>query len=169
MSPTCGDTCECRLFLADIVCRCNTEEARPRDTHLYHLTNKQISPNPGLWVSTLAFERSSKFDDLSALFSIAQFSATPLKSRFREASFWRCDKAKKGQIDRRICWISSNAIFVWGFFLSRHQSVPKRQDNTKGMTTGSRFRLSVSAGSQKRAIHEPEGRNESRFSSISKK
>lgn len=33
----------------------------------------------------------------------------------------------------------------------------------------SRFRLSVSAGSQKRTIHEPEGRNDSRFSSISKK
>jgi len=29
---------------------------------------------------------------------------------------------------------------------------------------GSRFRLSVSAGSKKRTIHEPEGRNESRFS-----
>ena len=35
--------------------------------------------------------------------------------------------------------------------------------------TRSRFKLSVSAGSQKRTIHEPEGRNESRFSSISKK
>jgi len=33
----------------------------------------------------------------------------------------------------------------------------------------SRFRLNVSAGSQKRAIHEPEGRNESRFSLISKR
>jgi hypothetical protein len=29
----------------------------------------------------------------------------------------------------------------------------------------SRFRLNVSAGSQKRAIHEPEGRDESRFAS----
>ena len=33
----------------------------------------------------------------------------------------------------------------------------------------SRFKLSVSAGSQKRTIHKPEGRNESRFTSISKK
>ena len=33
----------------------------------------------------------------------------------------------------------------------------------------SRFRLNVSAGSQKRTIDEPEGRNESRFSLISKK
>ena len=35
--------------------------------------------------------------------------------------------------------------------------------------TRSRFKLNVSAGSQKRTIHKSEGRNESRFSSISKK
>ena len=34
--------------------------------------------------------------------------------------------------------------------------------------TRSRFKLNVSAGSQKRTIHKSEGRNESRFSSISK-
>jgi hypothetical protein len=33
----------------------------------------------------------------------------------------------------------------------------------------SRFRLNGMAGSQKRAIHEPEGRDESRYSLISKK
>jgi hypothetical protein len=33
----------------------------------------------------------------------------------------------------------------------------------------SRFKLNVSAGSQKRTIHKPEGRNESRFSLMSKK
>ena len=33
----------------------------------------------------------------------------------------------------------------------------------------SRFKLNVSAGSQKRTIHKPEGKNESRFSLISKK
>jgi len=39
----------------------------------------------------------------------------------------------------------------------------------KGVIPGSRFKLNVSAGSQKRTIHEPEGKDESRFSLKSKR
>jgi hypothetical protein len=59
--------------------------------------------------------------------TIAGIFATPLNSRFRKQVFGgvkKClsnrERSKKGPKEHQTCWISSNAIFVWGFFLSRH-------------------------------------------------
>ena len=49
----------------------------------------------GLWVSTLAFELIQQVYDRPPFFARSrslELSATPLKSRFHEASFWWCDK-----------------------------------------------------------------------------
>ena len=53
----------------------------------------------------------------------------PLLASRRDVESKTTTRAKKGGTERQTCWISSNAIFVWGF-LSRHPRVRGWSDNT---------------------------------------